>query len=104
MKCVCGSEMKKKQIMFNGIEADAYECPKCKKRVFTEEMALSAVNALESRRLKQEYRKRPIKIGHSWGVVFPKDVAEFFSFDSRDAKIVIMPNIKEKRVEIIKVR
>ncbi|MCX6709618.1 MAG: hypothetical protein NTV63_01520 [Candidatus Woesearchaeota archaeon] len=96
--------MKKKEIMFNGIETYAYVCPKCKKRVFTEEMAMSAVNILESKRLKEEYRKRPIKIGHSWGVVFPKDVAEFFSFDSKDAKIVIMPNIKEKRVEIIKAK
>ncbi len=100
MKCVCGSEMRKTKIKYKAIEMDALQCPKCRKRYFTEELAKEAINKMEAKRLKQHYLKNPIRIGHSWGVVFPKELAEFFNFNNKDTKIVLKPNLKENKVEI----
>lgn len=100
MKCVCGTEMKKTKIRYKGIEMEALGCRKCKKKYFTEEMAKKAVNKMEAKRLKQQYLKNPIRIGHSWGIVFPKELAEFFNLNKKNSKVILKPNLEENRIEI----
>ena len=53
-----------------------------------------------ARRLEKNYVKYPIKIGHSWGMTFPKDMAEVFNLDNPKTKLKIYPNLEEGKIEI----
>jgi len=55
---------------------------------------------MESNRLEKEYIKQPIKVGHSWGITFPKEIAQVFNLDKPHAKLKLMPNVAENKIEI----
>ncbi len=101
IKCYkCGSSVKpvRKQIM--GVYVKALKCPKCKEVFYTEELAERAAARLEERRVKEQYKKHPIQIGHSWGLTFPKDIVRVFGLDSRKTELSIKPKPGEKTIEI----
>ena|GEM_PF-1290023 len=99
MKCVnCNVGMKKVLVKYKGMKFEARQCPKCKEKIFTEEQAMKAISKLEAERLKKEYVKKPIQIGHSIGMTFPKEVTE--AFDLKRKKLIIHPNIEKMKIEI----
>jgi hypothetical protein len=99
MKCIyCEKEMKKTIIVQKGLKLEGLECPKCKERVFDEKQFHKAITQLEQRRLKKEYSKKTIKIGHSYGLIFPKDLVEVFNLKNR--KIKLNPILEDSKIEI----
>ena len=101
-KCMnCQIPMRKTFIEYNGIKFEARECPKCSEKIFTEDLTMKAISKLESKRLEKEYIKHPIKIGHSWGLTFPKDLAEIFNLNNKKTKIRLNPKLSENKIEIV---
>jgi hypothetical protein len=99
-KCIkCNVPMKKTFVNYNGVKFEARQCPHCKEKIFTEELTMKAIAALESKRLEKEYVKRPVKIGHSLGFIFPKDVTDVFNIDGKK-KLRLIPNVAKGRIEI----
>lgn len=99
-KCIeCNVALKKTFVKYKGTEFEALQCPKCKEKIFTEDMTMRAISKLEEKRLKSEYIKRPIKIGHSIGITFPKEIVEVFGLESM-AKLKIYPDIKKSIISI----
>ncbi len=102
MLCIdCDIPMKKAHISYNELKLEARQCPKCNRNIFTEELTMDALHKMEKKRLQNEYLKNPIKIGHSWGITFPKEVAEVFGLNNSKAQMRIHPDIKKKRIEIL---
>ena len=101
-KCInCGVPMKKTYVERKGIKFEARQCPKCKEKIFTEDLAMKAISQLESKRLEKEYIKHPMKMGHSWGMTFPKDMAEVFNLDNAKTKFSLHPKLSENKIEIV---
>src|SRR3990167_2451309 len=101
-KCMkCQIPMKKTFIDYKGIKFEARECPNCNERIFTEDLTMKAISKLESKRLEKEYIKYPMKIGHSWGLTFPKDLAEIFNLNNKKTKLRLNPKLSENKIEII---
>ena len=101
-KCInCNIPMKKAFVEYKGIRFEARQCPKCKEKIFTEELTMEAISKLESKRLEPEYIKHPMKIGHSWGITFPKEMAEVFNLNNAETKLGLYPKPTEKKIEII---
>ena len=96
----CSIAMKKIHIKHKGVKLEALQCPKCKEKIFTEDLTMKAIAKLEARRLKKEYIKNPIRIGHSWGMTFPKDVTECFNLDSSKTKLKVHPNLEKRTIEL----
>jgi len=82
-----------------GIKVEAYKCPKCKEITFSEKQAHQACIKLEEKRMQNEYKKRPIKIGHSLGLTFPKRIVEVFGLNSKSS-LNIKPKLSKKIIEI----
>ncbi|MFH1073125.1 MAG: hypothetical protein V1743_06890 [Nanoarchaeota archaeon] len=74
------------------------QCPKCKEKIFTEELTMKAIQKLEARRLQKEYVKKPLRIGNSIGMTFPKEVSRTFNLDGKNAKIRLHPNLAEGKI------
>lgn len=99
-KCMeCRVEMKPSTTRYKGIMLDSLQCPKCKTKVFTEELSFKAIEKVQSARLEKEYPKQVIQIGGSLGLTFPKDVAEVF--DLKGKKVVLRPNVGKRVIEIL---
>ncbi len=99
-KCInCNVVLNKSSVIHKGTKLEAFQCPKCKQKLFTEEQTLSAINKIEGKRLKKEYNKRLIKIGHSIGLTFPKDIANVLGLD-KNKVLKIHPDIKRSKIEI----
>ena len=96
----CNTPMRKTYIGYNGIKFEARQCPKCKEKIFTEDLAMKAISQLETSRLEQEYIKHPIKVGHSWGLTFPKEVTEVFGLDHKGTVLKIHPNVEKGKIKI----
>jgi len=94
----CDVEMKKVATKYRGMEFEAFQCPKCKKRVFTEEQTYHVAAKFQARRLKKEYLKKAIKIGASWGLTFPKEIVDVFELKSK--KLRILPNVEKNKIEL----
>jgi len=94
----CGAEMKPSASNYKGIKLDSLQCPRCKTKIFTEELSIKAIEKVQSARLEKEYEKQVIHIGNSLGLTFPKDVAEVFGLEGK--KIVLRPNVGKKVIEI----
>ncbi|MBD3362022.1 hypothetical protein GF358_04505 [Candidatus Woesearchaeota archaeon] len=100
-KCInCNIPMKKTSVKYKGIKFEAMQCPKCKQKIFTEDLAMKAINKIESERLKSEYIKHPIKIGHSWGITFPKEITDVFELNKGNTKLKIHPDVTRGKIEI----
>ncbi|MBW2975554.1 hypothetical protein KY366_07575 [Candidatus Woesearchaeota archaeon] len=101
-KCInCGILMKKTFVEHRGMRFEARQCPKCKEKIFTEDLTMKAISKLESKRLQREYVKHPMKIGHSWGMTFPKDMAEVFNLSNPKIRLSLHPKLSENKIEII---
>ena len=96
----CSVPMKKTYINYKGLKLEARECTKCKKKIFTEDLTMKAISQLESKRLETEYIKRPIRVGNSWGITFPKEVVDVFNLKNNNTKIIIHPNVVKGIIEI----
>lgn len=79
---------------------DAMQCPKCKQKVFTEDLAINALKKLESLRMKKEYEKAPFHIGNSMGMTFPKDITKSFNLDNPKTRLKIIPHLDKNTIEI----
>lgn len=95
----CSAPMKKAYINYKGLKLEARVCTKCKKKVFTENLTMKAIAQLEAKRLETEYTKRPIKVGHSLGITFPKEIVDVFNLKDK-TKIKIHPNVLKGIIEI----
>lgn len=101
-KCInCYIAMKKTFVEYRGIKFEALQCPKCKEKIFTEDLTMKAISQLESKKLGKEYIKHPMKIGHSWGITFPKDIAEVFNLNSSKTTLKLFPKLTENKIEIV---
>jgi hypothetical protein len=76
------------------------QCPRCKQKVFTEDLAINALKKLESLRLKKEYDKVPLHIGNSIGMTFPKDITKSFNLDNPRTRLKIIPHLGQNKIEI----
>ena len=92
--------MKKAHVEYKGIKFEARQCPKCKEKIFTEDLTMKAISKLESKRFEAEYIKYPIKIGHSWGMTFPKDLTDAFNLNNPETKLKVHPNLEKGKIEI----
>lgn len=95
----CAVPMIKTHVTYNGIQFEARECPKCHEKIFTEDLTMQAISKLEAKRLKEEYTKRPIKIGHSIGITFPKEITTVFGL-AKTKILKIYPNVAKRKIEI----
>lgn len=95
----CLAPVKRAYINYKGLKLETRVCTKCKKKIFTEDLTMKAIAQLEAKRLEIEYTKRPIKVGHSWGIIFPKEVVDVFNLKD-NVKIKIHPNIVKGIIEI----
>ncbi|MBU0536013.1 MAG: hypothetical protein KKE20_03545 [Nanoarchaeota archaeon] len=82
-----------------GIKVEAYRCPKCKEITFSEKQAHQAAVKLEEKRMEEQYKKSPIRIGHSLGLTFPKEIVKVFGLSSK-SKLNIKPKLGKKIIEI----
>ena len=100
-KCLqCGKTMELIKTAHEGIEADAYRCLKCKMTVFTEEQALFFGHKLQQKLLKDKYVKKPVKIGNSYGVIFPRDLVKALDLDSPKTTLDVRMNSAKNKIEI----
>jgi hypothetical protein len=98
-KCMqCNVPMKKTTVLYKGLSFEAQQCPKCKEKIFTEDLAMQAITKMEAKKLKEEYIKKSIKIGNSIGMTFPKELIEVFGLDKSTLRI--HPKVKEGKIEI----
>lgn len=99
--CVnCDAKLHLTRLKIAGMEFDGLKCPKCGEKVFNEKQMDAVVAALEQKRLKGEYKKRPVKIGHSYGLIFPKDIVQVFNLDVKGTSLGIKANKLKKTIEI----
>ena len=96
----CNTPMKKTYVEYKGIKFEARQCPECKEKIFTEDLTMEAIAKLEAMKLEKEYIKTPIRIGHSWGMTFKKDIAEAFNLNSK-TKMRVHPFLEKGKIEII---
>lgn len=98
-KCFfCNIKLNKKISKYKGIEFEVFKCPKCKKEVLDEEQSYLFAVKLEAKMLEKEYTKKPIKVGNSIGLLFPKAVTEVFNLKKKKLKII--PDIKKNIIEL----
>ncbi len=96
----CNLPMKRALVRYKHLELEARECPQCQERIFTEDLALKAAAQLEAQRLESEYIKHPIRIGHSWGITFPREIVKVFGFDRPKALVRLHPDVGKGKIEI----
>ena len=96
----CSTPMRKSYVNYKGLKLEARGCVKCKRKIFTEDLTMKAISQLEAKRLESEYTKKPIRVGHSWGITFPKEVADVFNLKNANTKIKIHPNVVKGTIEI----
>ena len=92
--------MKKTFVTHKNMKFEARQCLKCKDKIFTEDLAIQAINKMEAKKVIEAFKKHPIRIGNSWGVTFPKPLVEFFNLDNPQAELRVHANIKKRKIEI----
>jgi hypothetical protein len=100
-KCYkCGTQMNLINEKFEGILCESYRCPKCRTGIFTEEQARAFGSVYQQKLLKEKYVKKPVKIGHSYGMIFPREIVKAFNLDSKEAKFDINTDFSKGKIEI----
>ena len=97
----CGLEMKKSFAVFEGTRIEALRCENCGRKIFSEGQAIAALRKIHQQKLAPEYSRTPIKIGASWAVTFPKDVAERFGVN-KNLKLKMRPQLHKGSIIIEK--
>ncbi len=101
MRCVlCGAGLEPAQITTNGLKLEGFKCPKCGDKVFDEKQFHAALMALEQKRLKDEYKKKPVKIGNSYGMIFPRDIVQVFNLDAKGIELGVKADKAKNKIEI----
>jgi len=99
--CVkCDAKLHLTKLKISGLEFEGLKCIKCGEKVFNEKQFHAALIALDQKRLKDEYKKQPIKIGHSYGIIFPKDIVQVFNLDVKGTELGIKADKSKKKIEI----
>lgn len=98
--CVCGGELHKSFVKYKGLKLEAEQCDKCHTKVFSEKLATKAIEQIEEMELKEKYVKHPVKIGNSWGIIFPNKVSEKFQLNQKKTELVIHPILSKKIIEL----
>ncbi|MEK6972470.1 MAG: hypothetical protein AABW72_00320 [archaeon] len=98
--CVCGGKLHKTSIKYKGILLEGEECSKCHEKMFSEEQATKAIDEIEQHDLKEKYVKHPVKIGNSWGVIFPNEVSKKFQLNQKKTELIIHPMLSKKMIEL----
>ena len=96
----CSVPMKKTYLDYKGLKLEARGCPKCKNKIFTEDLTMKVIAKLEAKKLESQYIKKPIKVGHSWGITFPKEIVDVFNLKSNTTKLKIHPDVVKGIIEI----
>ena len=96
----CGKPMKLIMEKHEGVDYEAYRCPSCKLIIFTQEQAIMLGKKLQQKMLKDKYIKKPIKIGNSIGVIFPRDLVKAFDLDSPDTTLNVKMDSSKNKIEI----
>lgn len=96
----CDTEMRKATVTYRGLKFDAMECPKCREKIFTEKQTLDMARKLDEISMKKEYTKHPVRIGHSFGLIFPKAVSKIFGLDRKSTELRIKPLVKSGKIEL----
>ena len=96
----CKVPMKNVSIDYKGVKLEARQCPKCKEKIFTEDLAMKAISKLEAKRMEERYVKHPIKIGNSWGMTFPKEVTRVFGLENPKTTFTLTPMPEKGKIEI----
>ncbi|MFH0870338.1 MAG: hypothetical protein V1866_04755 [archaeon] len=101
LRCVfCGVGLESAQIRAKGLKLEGFKCPKCGDKVFDEKQFHAALVALDQKRLKEEYKKTPIKIGHSYGMIFPRDIVQVFNLDAKGIELGVKADKSKNKIEI----
>ncbi|MFH1072846.1 MAG: hypothetical protein V1743_05445 [Nanoarchaeota archaeon] len=101
IKCIeCDVVMVPATSRYRGLDFEAWQCPKCKEKIFTEEQSRIVVKKLEQQRLEKEYIKQPMRIGRSWGMTFPKTIVDVFHLNDKKTKMKLLPDVREGRIII----
>lgn len=82
----------------SGIEVVCYRCPKCERKVFSEEQAFAAARKIDSIKMLDWYRKPIMEIGGSLAVTIPKLVADAFHLKGKNVRI--KPLLSKGKIEI----
>jgi len=94
----CDTNMVETTTHISGIEVICYRCPKCKRKVFSEEQAMTAARKIDSIKMLDWYRKPIMEIGGSLAVTIPKPVADAFHLKGKIVKV--KPLLSEGKIEI----
>ena len=97
----CGLEMKKSFAVFEGTRIEALRCDNCGRKIFSESQAIAALRKIHQQKLEPQYDRTPIKIGASWAITFPKDVAERFGLN-KNMKLKLRPQLHKGSIIIEK--
>jgi len=92
--------MKLVKTTHDGVEGDAYRCQNCKMTIFTQDQALIFGRKLQQKLLKEKYIKKPVKIGNSYGIIFPRDIVKVFNLDSGKTTLDIRMDKAKSKIEI----
>ena len=96
----CGKPMKVVLTKHEGTESEAYRCTPCKITIYTEEQALMLGRKLQQKFMKEKYTKKPVKIGNSYGVIFPRDLVKVFNLDSAKTTLDFKMDKSKSKIEI----
>lgn len=100
-KCdTCRVNMQIALVPFKELKVEGWKCPKCREVIFTEKQALTIAKAIDQKRLKEKYLKKPVKIGNSLGVIFPKDVVDVFNLSPGKTKLDFRADKPKGKIEI----
>ncbi|MBN2459951.1 hypothetical protein JXB28_06725 [Candidatus Woesearchaeota archaeon] len=100
-KCFeCGGTMKIVNTSYKGVPMEAYRCTRCRETILTEAQVSKFGNAFQQKKLKEKYIKRPIKIGHSYAVTFPRDIVSVFGLSSDKTKLDMRADVDNNKIEI----
>ncbi|PIU21880.1 MAG: hypothetical protein COT15_00045 [Candidatus Diapherotrites archaeon CG08_land_8_20_14_0_20_34_12] len=96
----CNKEMQKSFMKLKGLKVETYKCSQCKRKILNEEQVTKAIEQLEERELKEKYVKHPVRIGNSWGIIFPNEVSKKFQLNEKKTELIIHPMLSKKMIEL----
>lgn len=94
----CETNMVETTTLLRDVPVTCYRCPKCKRKVFSEEQAMTAARKIDSIRMLDWYRKPIMEIGGSLAVTIPKPVADAFHLKGKNVRI--KPLLSKGKIEI----
>jgi hypothetical protein len=98
-KCFrCGKKMVTRKVRHKGIDLFVEKCLGCGETYFSEKQFDEAFIKIQQGRMKEDYIKKPMRIGNSIGITFPKEVVDAFQLDKK--RVRLKPNIRSGVIQI----